>query len=285
MKPSGDSAPVEARARPTSAGAEALRLRAGAAISEPVEIAAEVPVALVYNNISHVVMMATPSDLADFGLGFSLSDQIIGEAGELQSLDIVDDRQGLQINMRIPAARSFALRGRRRNHAGLTGCGLCGVETLDQVHLSLPRLAAGPVVDVSAIHKALSALPALQPLNRATGAIHAAAWCDLSGDVTIVREDIGRHNALDKLIGAMARLKIDPGTGFGVITSRCSFEMAQKAAAAGIRILVAISAPTSLALLVAERTGLSLVALARADSVTVYAGSERLGRTPSGAAP
>ncbi len=267
-----------------SIGAKALRLRDGTTSPEHVEIAAEVPVALVYNSISHVVMMATPGDLADFALGFSLSDRIIEQPGELQALEIIGDARGYQVSMRIPPARSFALRGRRRNQAGLTGCGLCGVETLDQVHLALPPIVAGPPVDVAAIHRALAALPALQPLNRATGAIHAAAWSNLAGDIVIVREDVGRHNALDKLIGAMTRLKIDPADGFAVITSRCSFEMAQKAVAARIRVLVAISAPTTLALAVAERSGLTLVALARTDSVTVYANPERLSGTGSGAA-
>ncbi|MSO72926.1 MAG: formate dehydrogenase accessory sulfurtransferase FdhD [Rhodospirillaceae bacterium] len=285
MKPSGKSVSTAASGMEPSTRARAMRLRDGAMSPEHVEIAAEVPVALVYNSISHVVMMATPLDLADFGLGFSLSDRIIEEPGEMQAVEIIADARGYQVAMRIPPARSFALRGRRRNITGLTGCGLCGVETLDQVHLSLPSIAGGPTVDVAAIHGALAALPALQPLNRATGAIHAAAWSNLVGGIVIAREDVGRHNALDKLIGAMTRLKIDPADGFAVITSRCSFEMAQKAVAARIRVLVAISAPTSLALAVAERTGLTLVALARTDSVTVYANPERLSGTGLGAAP
>ena len=287
MMPSGrkSPAPIGMPGRLASVGAGALRLRGGAASTENVEIAAEVPVALVYNSISHVVMMATPLDLADFGLGFSLSDRIVMEPSELQAIEVVEDREGLQISMRIPAARSFALRGRRRNLAGLTGCGLCGVETLDQVHMSLPRMTGGPRVDAAAIHKALNVLPTLQPINNATGAIHAAAWCALGGDIVVVREDVGRHNALDKLIGAMTRLKVDPASGFALITSRCSFEMAQKAVAARIHILVAISAPTSLALAVAERTGLSLVALARSDSVMVYANPERVIGTAMGLLP
>jgi len=276
MNRPSDSARHTLGEKPGAEPAQASRLRDGQVLEETPAVATEVPVALIYNSVSHVVMMTTPRDLADFGLGFSLSDQVIASPEELQSLEVVDNHQGLQIFMRIPAERYFSLRGRRRNQAGLTGCGLCGVESLDQVHGTLSRLAAGPAVATPAIHKALAALPALQPLSRQTGAVHAAAWCDTSGEIALVREDVGRHNALDKLIGAMARAKIDPAGGFAVITSRCSFEMAQKAVAAGMRILVAISAPTSLALAVAARTGLTLIALARADSIMVYAGAERI---------
>lgn len=253
-----------------------MRLRDRTSTAETPAVAAEVPVALVYNSVSHVVMMATPQDLADFGLGFSLSDQIIADASELQSLEVVDGKDGLQIFMRIPAERYFALRDRRRNLTGLTGCGLCGVESLDQVHSKLPKLPAGPVVDIAAVRKALLALPDRQPLSRSTGAVHAAAWCTAAGDIRIVREDVGRHNALDKLIGALTSAKTDVASGFVIITSRCSFEMVQKAVAAGLRLLVAISAPTTLALKIAAQTGLTLVALARTDSVMLYTHPERI---------
>jgi FdhD protein len=160
--------------------------------------------------------------------------------------------------------------------AGRTGCGLCGVDDLTQVARPLPHVGTGIKVGVDAIHRALNALPAWQPANMETGAVHAAAWATPAGKIALVREDVGRHNALDKLIGAMEQDQIDPEAGFAVITSRCSFEMVQKTATIRIPILVAISAPTTMALRIAEQTGITLVALARLDSITVYANPGRI---------
>jgi FdhD protein len=243
-------------------------------------IAAEVPVALAYNGTSHVVMLATPSDLDDFALGFSVSEGILTDAKELLDLEIEDGETGIRIGMTITPERFAGLKERRRNITGRTGCGLCGVDDLTRVALPLPRVGTGTKVDVGAIHQALESLPAWQPTNKETGAVHAAAWASPAGKIAFVREDVGRHNALDKLIGAIERSQLDPETGFAVITSRCSFEMVQKAATIRIPILVAISAPTTMALRIAEQTGMTLVALARSDSINVYANPGRL-RAPT----
>ena len=253
-----------------------FRVLRGSVISRDAAIAAEVPVALAYNGVSHVVMMATPSDLTDFALGFSISEGILADATELLDLAIEEGETGIRVSMTITPERFAALAERRRNMTGRTGCGLCGVEDLTQVARPLLRVGPGVKVGVSAIHHALNSLPAWQPTNRETGAVHAAAWATPAGKIAFVREDVGRHNALDKLIGAMDRGRIDPETGFAVITSRCSFEMAQKAATVRIPILVAISAPTTMALSIAEKTGITLVALARPDSITVYANPSRI---------
>src|ERR1700730_18560475 len=225
-----------------------FRIRDSAVIPRDAAIAAEVPVALAYNGVSHVVMMATPSDLADFALGFSVSEGILADAKELLDLEIEEGETGIRVSMTIAPERFAGLKERRRNMTGRTGCGLCGVDDLTQVTRPLPRVGTGVKIGVGAIHQALNALPALQPANKETGAVHAAAWATPTGRIALVREDVGRHNALDKLIGAIAQGQIDPEAGFAVITSRCSFEMVQKAATIRIPILVAISAPTTMAL-------------------------------------
>src|SRR6266849_7813166 len=253
-----------------------FRLCGGAVVPRDAAIAAEVPVALAYNGVSHVVMMATPSDLADFAVGFSISEGILADGTELLDLKIEEGKTGIRVSMTIAEERFAGLKERRRNMTGRTGCGLCGVDNLTQVARPLPRVGAGVNVDIGAIHRALNALPAWQPANRETGAVHAAAWATPSGKIALAREDVGRHNALDKLIGAMEHCQIDPEVGFAMITSRCSFEMVQKAATIRIPILVAISAPTTMALRIAEQTGITLVALARSDSITVYANPRRI---------
>src|SRR5713226_2037059 len=253
-----------------------FRVHDGAVVARDAAIAAEVPVALAYNGVSHVVMMATPSDLADFALGFSVSEGILADGTELLDLEIEEGETGIRVSMVITQKRFAGLKERRRNMTGRTGCGLCGVDDLTQVARPLPRVGTGVKVGIGAIHRALDALPAWQLANKETGAVHAAAWASPAGEIAFAREDVGRHNALDKLIGAMARGRIDPEAGFTVITSRCSFEMVQKAATIGIPILVAISAPTTMALRIAEQTGITLVALARSDSVTVYANPGRI---------
>jgi FdhD protein len=239
-------------------------------------IAAEVPVALVYNGVSHVVMLATPSDLADFALGFSLSEGILADGKELLDCATEEGKTGIRVSMRITPERFARLRLRRRNMTGRTGCGLCGVDDLTQVARPLPRVGTGVKIGAGAIHRALRSLPAWQSVNQETGAVHAAAWASPAGKIVFVREDVGRHNALDKLIGAMEGGRFDPEAGFALITSRCSFEMVQKAATIRIPILVAISAPTTMALRIAEQTGITLVALARSDSVNVYANPGRI---------
>ena len=234
------------------------------------QVAAEVPVALSFNGIDHVVLMATPADLADLAAGFALTD---GIAERIASPVISHTADGIQVDVALPPARlqAFLARRQQRGTRSYTGCGICGVAGLGALPRAVPLAAAAQAYDDAAARRALAALPALQPLNRRTGATHAAAWADPDGTVLLVREDVGRHNALDKLIGA--RLQADPGPGFCVITSRCSYEMVQKAAAAGIGLLVAVSAPTALAIDQANLLGVTLVALARSDTRTMYAGA------------
>jgi FdhD protein len=233
-------------------------------------VAAETPVALVYNGTSHVVMMATPLDLEDFALGFSLSEGILRRPGELADMETVEDPNGIEVRMTIDKLRFARLAERRRNLTGRTGCGICGLDSLEAVLRPLPPLASQPAPSLDAVRRALADLPEAQRINRETHSLHAAAWADRKGKLLLLREDVGRHNALDKLIGAMARAEMDPAAGFALITSRCSVEMVQKAVTLGMPCLVAISAPTTLALRLASEAGLALIALARADSLTIY---------------
>jgi len=270
-------APDDDRAvRPAAESVRGFRIKDGTATPLDAEIAAEVPVALVYNGTSHVVMMTTPNDLADFAIGFSLSEGILTRTDQLLDLALEDGADGIQVQLEIAENAYAALANRRRNLTGRTGCGLCGVDELVQVARPLRPVGAGRKIDIAAIRKALDALPGQQAVNRRTGAIHAAAWADADGTIKFLREDVGRHNALDKLIGAMARGGVDFESGFAIITSRCSFEMVQKAATLGIPFLVAISAPTTMALRIAKRAGITLVALARADAMSVYANPGRI---------
>ena len=236
----------------------------------------EVPVALAYNGIAHAVMLASPADLEDFGLGFSLGEGILAGAKELYDLELETGAAGVTIQMRIAEARFAALKSRRRALAGRTGCGLCGVESLAQVARPLPPLAAGLTITTTALRQALAHLQAHQPLHASTGGVHAAAWADRAGKVLALREDVGRHNALDKLIGALARAGIDPGAGFALVTSRASFEMAQKAVAAGIPILAAVSAPTGYAIRLASEAGLCLAGFVREHRHVVYSHPQRI---------
>lgn len=236
----------------------------------------EVPVALVYNGISHVVMMATPLDLEDFALGFSLSEGILAEPGELLDVEVEAAGDGVEVRLQITGRAFVGLKERRRNLTGRTGCGLCGVDSIDQAVRDLPAIENDRRFTVSGIFRALDQLPALQVLNKESRTLHAAAFCDAEGDVLALREDVGRHNALDKLIGAMHKRKLDPATGFGVITSRCSSEMVQKAVAMGLPMLVAVSAPTGLAQELANRYGLTLIGLARSDSLIIVSQGWRL---------
>ncbi len=240
-------------------------------------LAAEVPVALVYNGLSHVVMLATPSDVADLARGFSLTEGIIGGLADLLDLEIVETGEGIEARMALTARRFAGLKERRRFLAGRTGCGLCGIESLTAANRQLAHLAHPRRVSASAIRTALAALPARQVLNAETGAVHAAGFADMDGRLLHVREDVGRHNALDKLIGALLDAQADRSAGFVLVTSRCSYELVEKTAIAGIGLLAAISAPTERALAAARATGLAVVALARSDSMVAFTGAERIG--------
>jgi len=254
-----------------------LRMRAGALAEVEDLVVDEVPIALVYNGISHAVMMATPADLDDFALGFSLSEEIIAGPGQCYGIDVEPAPGGIAVQIEIAGSAFMALKERRRSLAGRTGCGLCGVDSLDQVCRALPSLAPARGLHVGGVRRALAAIGARQKLTNLTGAAHAAAWCGMDGTLRIVREDVGRHNALDKVIGAMARAGAAPGAGFLLITSRVSFEMAQKAAVAGVAVLVGMSAPTLAAVELADKAGLTLLAFARGDDFVCYTHADRLG--------
>ncbi len=232
-------------------------------------LAAEVPVSLTYNGIAHVVMMATPEDIEDFAVGFSLAEGIVGGIGEIRGIEVRQIAPGLLVRVDIPEARSEQLVAQRRGLVGQTGCGICGVTELEHAIRAVRSVPPPPPLAPQALFAALEALFAHQPLNRATGAVHAAAFADSGGNILLAREDVGRHNALDKLVGALAREGRDPASGFAVMTSRCSFELVQKCASAGVPALVTVSAPTDLAVDLARRAGLTLVALARRDSALV----------------
>jgi len=240
------------------------------------QIAEEVPVAFVYNDAPFAVMMATPADLADFATGFALSEGIVERAGDVAIEGIEHLIEGIEIRLRIPDDRAEALALRRRSMSGRSGCGVCGSELLDTALRHPAPVTSAIEVSVPALNHALAELRQAQDLGHLTGATHAAGWAALDGALALVREDVGRHNALDKLIGAMAAAGADPGDGFLVVTSRASYEMAMKAASANIALMAAISAPTALAISLAERTHLTLVGFARADGHAVYTHPQRL---------
>lgn len=243
--------------------------RAGSAERQEDSIAVETAVALVYNGISHVVMMTTPADLEDFALGFSLTEGILYTPDELYGIEVREEAAGVAVHLEIATQRFMELKQRRRSLAGRTGCGLCGTESLEQAIRPIGRVAA-PAVDDGAIQQALEALKWHQPLQRETGATHGAAWCDLDGKILLAREDVGRHNALDKLIGAMVSRRLTVADGFALVSSRASYEMVQKCASVGIGCLVAVSAPTSLAIEQARQAGLLLVGFARTGRHVIY---------------
>ncbi|MDN4036656.1 formate dehydrogenase accessory sulfurtransferase FdhD [Massilia sp. YIM B02443] len=235
------------------------------------ELAEEVPVALEYNGVAHAVMLATPGDLEEFALGFSLSEGILASPAEFYGVEIEHGAAGITARIDIAAGAFMRLKERRRALAGRTGCGLCGVDSLAQVIRPLPCLAPTRALSGAAIRRALAQVRQEQPLNRLTGATHAALWCGRDGVPRAAFEDVGRHNALDKLIGGLHAAGADLGDGFCLITSRASVEMVQKAATVGIAAMVAISAPTALAVRTALECGMTLVAFARGDNFVAYA--------------
>ena len=245
---------------------------------EPVEddIAEEVPVALEYNGASHAVMLATPADLEHFALGFSLTEGILKDASQLKAIEIIEAREGIRIMMEIDEDAFSSYVFSSRNMTGRTGCGLCGVETLDAAIRRPDPVSDNFRMGSKALHHALEAMPSHQLLQLMTGATHAAAWVSRDGEVLCVKEDVGRHNALDKLIGSLAKSGTDFSQGALLVTSRASYEMVQKAATVGIEFLAAVSAPTNLARDLAEGTGMTLIGFARRSGHTVYSNPHRL---------
>ena len=256
----------------TTRGVDALRIDASLREPSRETVAEECPVALVYNGISHAVMMATPADLEDFARGFSLTEGIVAQASELLDIEAIAGDTGISLHITIAEARFQALKNRRRTLTGRTGCGLCGTDALEQAIRPLPQVSTELQVSAASLQAGFAKLADTQILNRATGAVHAAAL--LSSADFLLREDVGRHNALDKLIGAAAHAKMAPGVL--LITSRASYEMVAKAAAANCPVLAAISAPTALAIELAQQAGISLIGFAREQRLTVFTHPQRL---------
>jgi len=266
-------APEQAQAR------EVLRLDLEEDGDADVEraIAVEVPIAIEICGLSYAVMMATPSDLEDYAIGFALSEGLVGRAADVSGVRAhALDNGGWVLRLDLPPEGTQKAMARARVRVTESSCGLCGVDNIAQVLRPLPQVAPGIGVRRAAISRALAALPENQPLGQATGAAHAAAFCRPDGTLALVREDVGRHNALDKLIGALARAGRDPSQGFFLLTARCSYELVEKTARAGCSMLVTISAPTTLAATRAEAAGLTLVALARPDAALVVSGRGRV---------
>lgn len=239
-------------------------------------IAAEVPVAMTYNRHPHVVMMATPDDFEDFGLGFSITEGLIGGPEDLVSARVIAREGGVELAMTISEDWYDRLQTQRRNMTGRTGCGLCGAERIEQA-LRYPAPVGNAVrVNDKALQRAVTDMTAHQPLQSMTGATHAAAWCDLAGDILELREDVGRHNALDKLIGCLVKKGFSPTEGFVLVSSRASYEMVYKAAAVGMELIMAVSAPTTLAVDFATHSGMTLVGFARPGRHNVYSFPERI---------
>lgn len=271
-----DDAPRNVKPVPGAVTRAVQRVRGAVASAVHDAVADEVPVALEYNGAPFAVMMATPLALEDFALGFSLSEGIVDSAADvaIESVDLHLD--GAIVRLRVPEAAADALQRLRRNLQGRSGCGVCGNESIEAVLQPPPPVADTLRIAPAALQRALADLQRRQPINAVTGATHAAGWATPDGALALVREDVGRHNALDKCIGALHRAGIDPRIGFAVVTSRASYEMALKAARAGIELLAAISAPTSLAIALADSAGQTLVGFARDADFVVYTQPQRL---------
>ena len=252
------------------------RWQAGAAHEAQDWVSEEVPIALEFNGISHAVMLATPCDLKDFALGFGLSEAIFKTPADLYGCEVDEALAGITVRMDVSASSFAQLKARRRTLVGRTGCGICGAESLTHALRAVPMVAADIRVRGNAIVEAMQAMRDRQRMNHLTGSMHAAAWCEVDGSLRVLREDVGRHNALDKLVGALAGAGVDASKGFIVVTSRASIEMVQKAAMAGVPLLAAISAPTQLAIDTAEAAGVGLLGLVREGGLVIYTHPDRV---------
>lgn len=253
-----------------------VRLTDEGASPSDAEVAEEVPVALVYNGRPHVVIMGTPRDLEDLAVGFSVTESVVDSASEIERVDVVRASHGVELQLQIPVARADRVAERNRGLAARAGCGLCGIESIHDLLRLPPFVGSALSLEADALWRAGESLAARQELNRATSSVHAAAWADADGALQVVREDVGRHNALDKVLGAMLRAGHSPTTGFVVVTSRASYELVQKAAVCGVEVLAAVSRPTGLAIRFAGAAGMTLVALLRGRSANIYSGPERI---------
>ncbi|TYP64659.1 FdhD protein [Stutzerimonas stutzeri] len=257
--------------------APATHVRAASRADVTRTLPEETAVAMVYGGSTQAVMMATPADLEDFAVGFSLTEGIVTDPAQIERLEVLAHPRGVEAQMWIADDRTDALAARRRFMAGPVGCGLCGIDSLEEAVRALPDLSgAGPVLDASQIARATDDLRGWQPLHDRTRAVHAAGFMSPGRGIVLAREDVGRHNALDKLIGAMARQGMDAGQGAFVLTSRVSVEMVQKCALAGGAVLIAVSAPTAHALRLAQGAGITLAAFARGEGFDLFSHPERL---------
>ena len=257
--------------------APATHVRAASRADVTRTLPEETAVAMVYGGSTQAVMMATPADLEDFAVGFSLTEGIVTDPAQIERLEVLAHSKGVEAQMWIADDRTDALAARRRFMAGPVGCGLCGIDSLEEAVRALPDLSgAGPVLDASQIARATDDLRGWQPLHDRTRAVHAAGFMIPGRGIVLAREDVGRHNALDKLIGAMARQGMDAGQGAFVLTSRVSVEMVQKCALAGGAVLIAVSAPTAHALRLAQGAGITLAAFARGEGFDLFSHPERL---------
>jgi FdhD protein len=252
------------------------RFRDGGCAEVPDEVADEVPVGLEYNGVPHVVMLATPDHLEDFGRGFSLTEGIVKSVRQISSVEVESYSDGIRVMMTLPEGAFSKLERRRQNLAGRTGCGLCGTEQLAQVFRPMQSVTSSFTLNPEALPVALAQLPGSQPLQQVTGATHGAFWLDAQGNILLGREDVGRHNALDKLVGAMAAEGHSFAEGALLITSRASYEMVQKSIQMNIGLIIALSAPTALAIRMAQDFNVTLVGFARDSGHVIYTHPQRL---------
>lgn len=262
--------------RPPVSGATGLSVQRDGARAVTRALPEEVPVAMVFDGSTQAVMMASPQDLEDFATGFALTEGFVDSPDQIAELEIAEHPRGIEARFWLSRDRSQALTARRRSMAGPVGCGLCGIDSIDQAIRPLPRLSGGAVLTRQEVARATEALRDFQPLHDRTHAAHAAGLLRPGAGIACAREDVGRHNALDKLIGALARQGEDPRTGAFVITSRVSVEMVQKTVMAGCPVLIAVSAPTALAVTLAEECGLTLAAFARGGGFDLYSHPHRI---------
>ena len=260
----------------------AVRVSEAKATAHERLVPVETPVAFVYNGTTYAVMMATPDDLEAFALGFSRSEGVIASKDEIRSLEVIRHDKGIELQMWLDEGRASKLAERRRHLAGPTGCGLCGIESLDEAVARSPVVSSATKFSPADVAKALGALAPGQVLNLKTHAVHGAGFWAAGRSLVAIAEDVGRHNALDKLVGKLAIEGIDPASGLVLLTSRVSVEMVQKTAMARAPVIVAVSAPTGLAILTAEAAGITLIAVARQDAFEIFTHPQRLGLDKTG---
>jgi FdhD protein len=239
-------------------------------------VAEEVPVALVYNGRPHVVVMATPTDLEDLAAGFSVTEGIVDESSQIAHIDVVRASHGIELQIQVPDASAIRLDERTRGIVSRTGCGLCGVETINDMLRVPARVGTALMVTARTLSAVSAELSRQQTLNNETSTVHAAGWATPDAELHVIREDVGRHNALDKVLGALGRMGMDPSTGFVIVTSRASYEMVQKAAICGVELIAAISRPTGLAIRFAAAADITLVGLLRGNTANIYCRPERV---------